>query len=199
MMKSRAFTILAALSLLLFVAVVVLWVRSKENRDVILFRRSGSQFSVSSNPGRLECHVHTTDADLGGPSGWHLGTIRWGVPIEQPDGSRLTFMPGPADWTRWHFGFKWWPAHFVDPAGTPFHQGPAAGYTVKSWKLAVPHWFLAALTGVPSCIRIVSVLRRAGMLRRMRHGLCPSCGYDLRATPERCPECGAVPTMLGGR
>jgi len=45
----------------------------------------------------------------------------------------------------------------------------------------------------PSCWAISFLVRQARSSRRLRENRCHACGYDLRATPERCPECGTVP------
>ena len=41
-------------------------------------------------------------------------------------------------------------------------------------------------------IRVVSRIPLDRAEWRRQQGLCPRCGYDLRATPDRCPECGTV-------
>ena len=43
-----------------------------------------------------------------------------------------------------------------------------------------------------SAVASVVLVARAVRVRRPRPGVCRRCGYDLRATPERCPECGMV-------
>jgi hypothetical protein len=54
-------------------------------------------------------------------------------------------------------------------------------------------WFLALLVTGMLVGWTVQYYRNKRTERRLS-GLCPSCGYDLRATPERCPECGTAVT-----
>ena len=56
---------------------------------------------------------------------------------------------------------------------------------------AVPLWPLA----VGAALLLLWTRRMQKRPRRVKPGYCAICGYDLRATPERCPECGAIPKM----
>ena len=62
-------------------------------------------------------------------------------------------------------------------------------------RLVMPSWFLVAAFAVPPVVWLLLWRRR---VRRIREHLCPKCGYDLRASSGRCPECGtAIPVETG--
>jgi hypothetical protein len=58
------------------------------------------------------------------------------------------------------------------------------------WNLELPYWLLTASALLLPVVRAEIWRRERMRLRRRNLGQCPSCGYDLRATSERCPECG---------
>jgi len=51
-----------------------------------------------------------------------------------------------------------------------------------------PLWLVLILQSIAPALWLRSHWRK----RRYAHGLCAVCGYDLRGTPSRCPECGQV-------
>ncbi|HZL35372.1 MAG TPA: hypothetical protein VFC78_08685 [Tepidisphaeraceae bacterium] len=188
-MRRRLFTILATLSALLFVATVALWVRSYwyySYWDSHLYwnndqRGHREEFWAISHNGGL-CYAHClfwSDDDL---------AIQLLAPNQHG-------MRGDAKLAKAN----------KDPASTGFVKRTFGGLgydwekslrvgdlkmTGTSWAVAVPYWGIAAMFA-PLPTLWMFALRRARRERwRLRHSRCFRCGYDLRATPGQCPECG---------
>jgi hypothetical protein len=53
--------------------------------------------------------------------------------------------------------------------------------------IAAPCWFLTLAFAILPCGWVVLRIRRR---RTENDGRCATCGYDLRASTDRCPECG---------
>ncbi len=69
-------------------------------------------------------------------------------------------------------------------------NGSQPAYVVSRHAVILPTWFACA-AGLTPIALLWSARRRQG--ERRAHGQCLVCGYDLRATPGRCPECGTEP------
>jgi hypothetical protein len=75
-------------------------------------------------------------------------------------------------------------------SGSTFYDGGSYGHQV--W-LMVPHGFLVLIFGLPAMWLVYSRVRRR---QRYGRGFCGVCGYDLRASSRRCPECGSPITEV---
>jgi hypothetical protein len=74
---------------------------------------------------------------------------------------------------------------------------PGVSQRTTERALLVPQWAIfLALSIAPAAwlyLRLLPLLRRR---HRQRHHLCQQCGYDLRGSSGRCPECGAPATRV---
>ena len=183
-MKRRLLNLLTALSLLLCVAACVLWGRSYAADDVLWGDKATAvvppavdrrMFTAESGRGGLLLHtgrIITADPRIfaGPPTG------RW---VMQMRCAPLTSVPPRQTRHQW-LGFAFDRRHFKD------------ALTANSSVIAViPYWFIALGAAV---LPAVYLRRRSSARRRLRasRGQCLRCGYDLRASPDLCPECGAI-------
>jgi hypothetical protein len=73
--------------------------------------------------------------------------------------------------------------------GFDFDQSKPYVGPMGMWLAVIPHWFVVMLLTIfPIAWLVRSGRRYRGRL--MLKGICLQCNYDLRASKDRCPECG---------
>ena len=186
-MIRRLFTVASVLSLLLCGVSVVLWVRSTSHEDDLIYQPGhpyGWMWWFNSYNGRIQlllgedaipefrtAHLRLTTAMVETP-GW--------------DSFHVAYAGGAG------FGIGTTTFGHFDPSAAYSGTGPMPYVWVQLHCVKVPYWSIALATSALPLVWLRGYLRRALRQRRQR---CIHCGYDLRASTDRCPECGTpVPT-----
>ncbi len=182
-MNRRLFNLLAGVSLLLCIAITALWVRSYWRSDAITFLATPtSTFFFGDWRGHVDLTRQYVVPAV--PSGWVATTSNFGhIDTARQDGhlsGGVSIDPHLAFPDAFYFG------HTM-PLGTSTISSVQIFSQIEVW--AVPFWLTVLVLAIFPAILIRQIIRAS---RRSISGLCPTCGYDLRATPDRCPECGTV-------
>jgi len=187
-------TIVSAISLLLLILVLFLWLRSHSRYEGILHYGSGAPLKVKASYGGKvvedECPTRS--------SGWisfpgqltyvsvanPVNTNDWESWSEPLDTSLAAWSPLLAADAVIQSGLRWGSAETVRDL-----RDLQTGY---SWKLSysyftIPYWMLSVLLVILPYRWVADYRWRQ---RRIKQGLCVNCGHIVRGVVGDCPKCG---------
>ncbi len=174
-MRQRLPNLAAACSAVLCLTTVLLWLRSYTFADAVGYAGRYRAAEVSFVNGRLHVWHWATSDPTWAAMAWWPG---WRYMAAGPTNSWAYRLPGG----NVTFSFTL--------AGTNYSLRRGASADIIRY-FHTPAWLLVLTTALfPAWWAYRR--RRGRIARALEQGLCPLCGYDLRASAERCPECGAI-------
>jgi hypothetical protein len=199
--KRHLFNVLAGVSLLLCVAISASLARSfvrhdcirlgvvsspSSHSDMYLLHSAWGRLSFICMDYRVTGNVPPTFRVQGDGTRFVLPGLGWDVDPPAPGSQTL----------GWYLGFHATNVVMqgrltVSRNGQPLPLGVLD--TAHVMAVDLPYWSPILATSVMPASWMIRRRRQRARLRRQH---CTRCGYHLRATPERCPECGTVPNKL---
>jgi hypothetical protein len=173
------------LCLLLLLFTLLPWFWAGSYKTGLSYATTHTQHGAMAFPTRLILKRSVVTWDL--PPGWESQQDNYAITTDFDVGTQLRSE---------HSLFQF--AGLAARADRRFYSSDSAkpgGYVSREVTLWIPYWMLAILLALPP-LWLGTIHRRRQIRAARRHrGQCQRCGYDLRATPDRCPECGTRPRI----
>jgi hypothetical protein len=173
-MKRRLFNLAVGISLVALIAILSLWFIAGSG-NLLLRRRSSDTVLQTAR----SYWVGVSGSRFTWASSRYTGVdfVQTPVVYRLQTGAAAP-IPRPS--------FRWDDKEII-ALGFEFRSGDGGAARSQFRVSYVPCWFIIALTSILPAIRFF-VWKRTDT--RQSRNLCLHCGYDLRESPERCPECG---------